>query len=65
MKLPWAKCAQEIYTESDHTNPAQEGPSDLVGDSMVLSASEYPTDIPFRLDTIICISTTNGQLIMQ
>jgi hypothetical protein len=33
----------------------QEAVSDLAGDSMMLSASESPTDNPFRLDAIICI----------
>jgi hypothetical protein len=33
----------------------QETVSDLAGDSMMLSASESPTDNPFRLDAIICI----------
>lgn len=58
-------CAKEMYTESEPTNLTQEGLSDLAGDSMILSASESPTDNPFRLDAIICISTANGQLMKQ
>ena len=42
------------YISQTKRPPCSPSSSNLVGYSMVLSASKYPTDIPFRLDTIIC-----------
>jgi hypothetical protein len=50
---------------SEHANLRQEELSDITGDSILLSASESPIDKPFRLDTIICGRTSNGQLRKQ
>jgi hypothetical protein len=54
-----------MFTMSEHANLRQEGLSDIAGDSTILSANESPIDSPFRLDAIICDSTSNGQLRKQ
>lgn len=40
----------------------QEAFSTLIGDPMILSGTESPTDKPFMLDAIICKSPCNSYL---
>jgi hypothetical protein len=65
MKQTWVNYFQNMFTMSEHANLRQEGLSDIAGDSTILSANESPIDSPFRLDAIICDSTSNGQLRKQ
>jgi hypothetical protein len=51
-----------MYRELRYEYLMQEAFSTLIGDPMILSGTESPTDKPFMLDAIICKSPCNSYL---
>jgi hypothetical protein len=49
-----------MYRELRYEYLMQEAFSSLIGDPMMLSGAESPTDKPFMLDAIICKSLCNS-----